>query len=104
MARRAYRRELEEASRDPTPADRIPKLLELNQTLSRIANQMQAEFAKHAQKVNLDDVQTRLSQELTDIQRDAQRFRSTRDKRETIQRIYEQSQAQASKKSQSLFL
>ena len=87
MARKAYRRELEDAARDTTPADRIPKLVELNQTLSRIVNQMQAEFAKKSDKVNLDDVQNRLSQELTEIQRDAQRFRSTRDKRETIQRI-----------------
>jgi septum formation inhibitor-activating ATPase MinD len=79
-------------------------LVDLNQTLSRIVNQMQAEFAKKSDKVNLDDVQNRLSQELTEIQRDAQRFRSTRDKRETIQRIYEQSSAQAAKKSQSLFL
>jgi hypothetical protein len=71
-------------------------------TLSRIVNQMQAEFARYSEKVQLDDVQNRLSQELTDIQRDAQRFQSSRDQRETLQRILEQSQAQASKNSRSL--
>ena len=102
--RRSYQRELEEAARDPSPSKRVPQLVQINRMLSQVVNRMQAEFAKLSDKVNLDDVQTRLSRELTDIQRDAQRFRSTRDQRETIQRIFEQSQAQASKNSQSLFV
>lgn len=100
--RHAYRQKLEEAARDPNPTKHVEALKGINEALSRIVNRMQAEFAKYSEKADLDDVQNRLSRELTDIQRDAQRFRDTRDQRETLQRIFEQSKAQAAKTSQSL--
>ena len=104
-ARQAFQAELQSAVReqDSTRMEaRVAKLTEINQTMSRLASQMQDLVAQASGKVNMGELEARLTQELTDIQRDAMRLQSSRDRRETLQRILEQSQAQSASHAKSL--
>lgn len=104
-ARQAFQAELQSAVReqDSTRMEaHVAKLTEINQTMSRLASQMQDLVAQASGKVNMGELEARLTKELTDIQRDALRLQSSRDRRETLQRILEQSQAQSASHAKSL--
>lgn len=103
--RTAFRTELEKATqeRDGTRMEaHLAKLLELNQLMSHLVSQMQDLVAQNSDKVDMEKLEGRLTQELTDIQRDAQQLQSSRDRRQTLQRILEQAQARSASHERSL--
>lgn len=84
--------------RDPSLMDqKVSQLVDLNQKMSEVVHQMQALATQFSSKADLTQLQGRLSEELTHIQRDAQSLEDSRSRREVLSRMM----AQISSKGES---
>lgn len=88
--RTEYKKTLDHALREPEPEIRkelVLKLIDLNTRMSEVVSNMMKTVAQAEPRVNLDELNTHLSDELVRIQREARDLHVSHDEREVIRRL-----------------